>query len=226
MFAALTYYDNVSTVNISNDFLMKNYHHGNLKEELTACAVKICESEGYANLSIRKLAKESNVSQTAPYRHFKTKESLYASVAMEGFKKLSLATNIDTSKKVTKKKLVEKGVNYINFGLEHANTYDLMFGTAVGDFSNYPDLLDCANDTYENMRLSFSKLSNDPEEVIAYKCITLWSMLHGLVGILRKVAIVDQSDPEQTLGPISSATIIGGNLDFHLDKVLTGIIQS
>ena len=87
MFAALTYYDNVSTVNISNDFLMKNYHHGNLKEELTACAVKICESEGYANLSIRKLAKESNVSQTAPYRHFKTKESLYASVAMEGFQK-------------------------------------------------------------------------------------------------------------------------------------------
>ena len=50
MFAALTYYDNVSTVNISNDFLMRNYHHGNLKEELTACAVKICESEGYANL--------------------------------------------------------------------------------------------------------------------------------------------------------------------------------
>ena len=101
-----------------------------------------------------------------------------------------------------------------------------MFGTAVGDFSNYPELLDCANDTYENMRLSFSKLSNDPEEVIAYKCVTLWSMLHGLVGILRKVAIVDQLDPEQNNGPISSATIISGNLDFHLDKVITGIIQN
>jgi hypothetical protein len=51
-------------------------------------------------------------------------------------------------------------------------------------------------------------------------------MLHGLVGILRKVAIVDQLDPEQSNGPISSATIIGGNLDFHLDKVISGIIQS
>ena len=51
-------------------------------------------------------------------------------------------------------------------------------------------------------------------------------MLHGLVGILRKVAVVDQLDPEQTKGPITSASIIGGNLDFHLDKVLTGIIQS
>ena len=205
---------------------MKTYHHGNLKQELISCACRLCEENGYETLSMRSIAKESGVSQTAPYRHFDTKESLYASVAKVGFKKLSLATNIDTSKKVTKKKLVEKGVNYIKFGLEHANTYDLMFGTAVGDFSNYPDLLDCANDTYENMRLSFSKLSNDPEEVIAYKCITLWSMLHGLVGILRKVAVVDQLDPEETNGPITSATIIGDNLDFHLDKVITGIIQS
>ena len=76
------------------------------------------------------------------------------------------------------------------------------------------------------MRLSFSKLSDDPEEVIAYKCITLWSNLHGLVGILRKVAIVDQLNLKETKGPITSATIIGDNLDFHLDKVITGIIQS
>jgi len=205
---------------------MKTYHHGNLKQELISCACRLCEEHGYETLSMRSIAKESGVSQTAPYRHFDTKESLYASVAMEGFKKLSLATNLDTSKKVTKKNLVEKGINYINFGLEYANTYDLMFGTAVGDFSNYPDLLDCANDTYENMRLSFSKLSNDSEEIVAYKCITFWSMLHGLVGILRKVAVVDQLDSGQDLGPIPAASLIGDNLDLHLDKVITGIIQS
>ena len=205
---------------------MKTYHHGNLKQELISCACRLCEEHGYETLSMRSIAKESGVSQTAPYRHFDTKESLYASVAMEGFKKLSLATNLDTSKKVTKKNLVEKGINYINFGLEYANTYDLMFGTAVGDFSNYPDLLDCANDTYENMRLSFSKLSNDSEEIVAYKCITFWSMLHGLVGILRKVAVVDQLDSGPDLGPIPAASLIGDNLDLHLDKVITGIIQS
>ena len=87
-------------------------------------------------------------------------------------------------------------------------------------------MLDCANGTYENMKLSFSKLSDDSDEIIAYKCITLWSMLHGLVGILRKVAVVDELDPEQNDGPIKSASLIGDNLDMHLDKVLTGIIQS
>ena len=204
---------------------MKSYHHGNLKQELILCACKLCEENGYETLSMRSIAKESGVSQTAPYRHFETKESLYASVAMEGFKKLSKVTSIDTSQKVTKKKLIETSVNYINFGLENANTYDLMFGTAVGDFSNYPELLDCANATYENMRLSFAKLANDSEEIIAYKCITLWSMLHGLVGILRKVAIAGV-DAEPLKGPMTSANLIGNNLDLHLDKVLTGIIQN
>ena len=204
---------------------MKSYHHGNLKQELILCACRLCEENGYETLSMRSIAKESGVSQTAPYRHFETKESLYASVAMEGFKKLSKVTSIDTSQKVTKKKLIETSVNYINFGLENANTYDLMFGTAVGDFSNYPDLLDCANATYENMRLSFAKLANDSEEIIAYKCITLWSMLHGLVGILRKVAIAGV-DGEPLKGPMTSASLIGDNLDLHLDKVLTGIIQN
>ena len=36
-------------------------------------------------------------------------------------------------------------IKYIEFGLKNANTYDLMFGTAVGNFSPYPELLESAN---------------------------------------------------------------------------------
>jgi AcrR family transcriptional regulator len=192
---------------------MKSYHHGNLKQELIDCACRLCERDGYTKLSIRSLAKESGVSQTAPYRHFETKETLYASVATQGFKKLSKACHIDTDKKITKKHLVEIGYNY------------LMFGTAVGNFAEYPELLESANSTYENMRLSFSKLASDGDEVIAFKCITLWSMVHGLVGILRKVQVVGD-DFEEGVGPISTASVIATNLEDHLDKVLTGLIQS
>ncbi len=204
---------------------MKSYHHGNLKQELIDCACELCERDGYTKLSIRSLAKESGVSQTAPYRHFKTKEALYASVATDGFKKLSKACHIDTNKKVLKKHLIEKGRNYIEFGLNYANTYDLMFGTAVGNFAEYPELLESANMTYENMRLSFAQLADDDDDTIALKCITLWSMVHGLVGILRKVQVVGD-DFEDGIGPISTANVIADNLEDHLDRVLTGLIQS
>ena len=206
---------------------MKNYHHGNLKEELVSCASAMCERDGYTKLSIRSLAKESNVSQTAPYRHFKTKQDLYAAVATDGFNKLSKAIHVDADKKVTKKQLVEMASKYIEFGLKNANTYDLMFGTAVGNFAAYPDLLESANSSYDNFRSSFSKLANDSDEVIAFKCITLWSMVHGLVGILRKVQVIANEplmNPED--GPMTSALFIAGNLEDHLDKVVSGIIKN
>ena len=87
---------NVSSVNINvlckhcqhYAIAMKTYHHGNLKKELIKCACVMCERDGYTKLSIRSLAKESKVSQTAPYRHFKTKEDLYAAIVKEGFDKL------------------------------------------------------------------------------------------------------------------------------------------
>ena len=206
---------------------MKSYHHGNLKQELIDCACRLCERDGYTKLSIRSLAKESGVSQTAPYRHFKTKEVLYASVATEGFKKLSKAFHVDANKKIAKKHLVEIGCKYIEFGLKNANTYDLMFGTAVGNFADYPELLESANSSYENFRSSFSKLANDSDEVIAFKCITLWSMVHGLVGILRKVQVIgDESMIDSEVGPMSTANVIAGNLEDHLDKVVSGLIKN
>jgi len=206
---------------------MKNYHHGNLKEELISCACTMCERDGYTKLSIRSLAKESNVSQTAPYRHFKTKEDLYAAVSRRGFNKLSKAIHVDVEKKVTKKQIVDMAIKYIEFGLKNANTYDLMFGTAVGNFSAYPELLESANSSYDNFRSSFSKLANDTDEVIAFKCITLWSMVHGLVGILRKVQVIEDEpiiNPED--GPISTAILIASNLEDHLDKVVSGIVKN
>ena len=206
---------------------MENYHHGNLKEELINCASAMCERDGYTKLSIRSLAKESNVSQTAPYRHFKTKKDLYAAVSTNGFNKLSKAIHVDVDKKVTKKQIVGMAIKYIEFGLKNANTYDLMFGTAVGNFSPYPELLESANSSYDNFRSSFSKLANDSDEVIAFKCITLWSMVHGLVGILRKVQVIANEplmNPED--GPMTSALFIAGNLEDHLDKVVSGIIKN
>lgn len=204
---------------------MKTYHHGNLKEELIACACKLCDRDGYTKLSIRSLAKESGVSQTAPYRHFETKECVYAAVATVGFKKLNELVFFDSPKKITKTKLVTNASKYIEFGLKNANTYDLMFGTAVGNFADYPELLKSANETYDNMKDSFASLADDSEQVIAFKCITLWSMLHGLVGIIRKVNVVGD-DYDDSAGPISSANMIANNLEEHLDKVISGLISN
>ena len=69
------------------------YHHTNLKENLIQQAVFACEESGLENIRLRKLAKQLNVSQTAPYRHFQTKEDLLAELAAKGFEKMNAHMN-------------------------------------------------------------------------------------------------------------------------------------
>ena len=203
---------------------MKNYHHGNLKEELIKCACEICEKEGYAKLSIRSLAKESKVSQTAPYRHFKTKEELYAAVAREGFEKLYDVIS-KKSTLSTKEDLIRAGHEYIKFGLKNSNTYDLMFGTTFGGFNKYPTLLESANKTFELLQTNVKNIStNKDPEYVGEKCIGMWAYIHGLVGILRQVSMVPD-DYEDQDGPMDLSKKASKNIDEFLRKFIEDIIQ-
>jgi len=205
---------------------MKSYHHGNLKEELISCASVICERDGYAKLSIRSLAKESNVSQTAPYRHFKTKEELYAAVATEGFKKLHIAVFLQ-KQNVTLADFIKSSKSYIDFGLQNANTYDLMFGTVVGNFAEHPELVETANKTFDSLVLNLSSfLKEKDENIISGKSITVWALLHGMVGILRKQVLTEDDNYTSEFGPMSTTKRISSDLPAYLEKVLTGIIKA
>ncbi len=64
-----------------------NYHHGNLRQELMELAERHLIEGGVGDLSLRALAREIGVSQTAPYRHFRDKNALLAALATEGFRR-------------------------------------------------------------------------------------------------------------------------------------------
>ena len=128
------------------------YHHGNLRSELIRCACTLCEEHGHDKISLRGIAKEANVSQTAPYRHFETKESLLAAVAAHGFVEMqkSIDKIIDLSKtnKISKKTLIDAMLAYLDFAINNNNIYEVMFGTVIKDFRNFPDLHDAALEAY------------------------------------------------------------------------------
>ena len=197
---------------------MNSYHHGNLKKELLDCALKMCERDGYTKLSIRSLAKESNVSQTAPYRHFKTKEDLYAEVAIEGFNKIHKAISKYDSND-SKRNLIDGAKAYIKFGLKNANTYDLMFGTAIKDFTKYPMLFEAANKTYLHIRSTFKEFSKNKDDLyIEESCIDIWAKIHGMVGLLRKLEVVPVRLVEMPDTPFKAINLISKDLDSYLEK--------
>ena len=163
------------------------YHHGNLKEELISSACTMCEATGHDHMSLRSIAKEANVSQTAPYRHFKTKESLLAEVSKRGFEELTDKMKLAISKeniKSAKDRFLEMGLAYLEFGLEKRKTYDLMHSPII-DKVEFPELLNAAQGAFDELVQVLTDLfPGISEDDLGKKCIKFWAMMHGLVGLL------------------------------------------
>ena len=199
------------------------YHHGNLKENLIQQAVMACEESGWENISLRNLAKQLNVSQTAPYRHFETKEDLLAEVAAKGFEKMNTDMNKTSN-------FLANGLAYCDFALKYQNTYDLMFGNSLGSFTQYPALLDQAH-------LAFMTLENNLEdhlvnlghsdvskEIIEEKALSVWAFMHGIVGILRKTEIAS-ADTKPSEGPMKIMNNLANNWDKYIEKSINNILS-
>ena len=169
------------------------YHHGNLKEELISSACIICEADGHDRMSLRSIAKEAKVSQTAPYRHFKTKESLLAEVSTRGFTELKEILQNANAKKTlsTRDRFLEMGQTYIEFGLSKRNTYDLMHSPVI-DKTQFPELLNSAVGAFEELVCVLAELNPGiSAKDLDIKCIHYWALVHGLVGLLRNDSLAE-----------------------------------
>ena len=199
------------------------YHHGNLKENLIQQAVLACEESGWENISLRNLAKQLNVSQTAPYRHFETKEDLLAEVAAKGFEKMNADMNKTSN-------FLASGLAYCDFALKYQNTYDLMTGNSLGSFTQYPALLDQAQSAFvtleNNLEAHLLNLGHSdlPKEIIEEKALSVWAFMHGIVGILRKTETASEDAPASE-GPMKIMKNLSKNWDEFIEKSIKNILS-
>ncbi len=156
-----------------------NYHHGNLRQALIDAALTLLEQGGLEKLSLRAIARQAGVSQTAPYSHFKNRDELLAAVAAEGFRRFqdSMETEaVNTSS--SGDRVAAFGTGYIEFGLANPALYRLMFR---GDKS----LLQSIETLSDASGSSFSLIENGVAEMLGHAdrdaAIAAWSLVHGVV---------------------------------------------
>ena len=120
---------------------------------------------------------------------------------------------------VSERNLIDGAKAYIKFGLKNANTYDLMFGTAIKDFTKYPMLFEAANKTYLHIRSTFKEFSKNKDDLyIEESCIDIWAKIHGMVGLLRKLEVVPVKLVEMPDTPFKAINLISKDLDSYLKK--------
>jgi AcrR family transcriptional regulator len=167
-----------------------SYHHGDLRQAILDAA---CEYLGKANadsLSLRALARKIGVSQTAPYRHFDSRNALFAAIATWGFNILEedLRKAQENSQALgSGEVLIATAMAYLAFSESHREKYQLFFNSSLVDFEEYEDLQLAGDSCFEVMLEMIRQGKNEgvfldrPEEELA---ATIWSGLHGMASLL------------------------------------------
>lgn len=100
-----------------------------LREEILAVSREIIATEGYAALTMRKLAERIGYSPAALYLHFRSREEIAQQVSREVYAKLlaELTSAIAVYDKDPVGRLRALARAYVDFGLKNPQTYALIF---------------------------------------------------------------------------------------------------
>ncbi|GEM68881.1 TetR family transcriptional regulator [Sphingobacterium mizutaii NBRC 14946 = DSM 11724] len=157
-----------------------------LKEQIITCSREIVEKEGWAALSIRKIADAIEYSVPVIYKHFENKEAISAHFVQEGFINLleSINHEIDTKESINTK-IKQLSLGYWLFAVNFPKHYEIMFGLGIPTCEK-------TNESEEIKKVSNLMLALIDEAILAsgktdldryLKLKTLWSILHGIVAM-------------------------------------------
>ena len=165
----------------------QTYHHGDLPGTLMNLALAHIEAQGTQKLSLRALAREAGVSPTAPYKHFPTKQCLLAAIATQGFQTLADRTNrVIRETPDLDERVIAMGMEYINFACQNPTTYHLMFGSVLGDFSDYEMLQNAAVGSYDEVNKVLAEVAvrKGPQVNVEQLGGVVWAIVHGLSALM------------------------------------------
>lgn len=154
---------------------MSSYHHGDLRRALIDHALEAIAERGVAALSLRDVARRAGVSHAAPAHHLGDKAGLLTAIAIEGFEQLTAVTA------ATGGDLVEGGLAYIRWALDHPAHYEVMFRPEL--LHDDDPHLAAAREAGSAVLFDAVRRFGAPEADAALGVIAAWSWAHGFIGL-------------------------------------------
>ena len=111
-----------------------------VKERILDTAINLITTTGFNNTSMRKIALELGMSATNIYNYFSSKDSIYLEIQTKGFDilfKRFAGSCIET--KFPQEKIRCMITEYLTFGIENPNLYNIIFSMDTPKYSDYRD---------------------------------------------------------------------------------------
>jgi AcrR family transcriptional regulator len=159
------------------------YHHGDLRRAVLDAALDVIETSGPGAISLRDLARRAGVSHAAPAHHFKDKAGLLTAIAVEGNE--MLADSLAEALAEERTSLIDLGVRYVRFALEHPAHFEVMFRPDLYH-RKAPELVAARERTGRMLRGTVETMSEEdrgPDASVAQ--LAAWSVAHGFANLVR-----------------------------------------
>ena len=163
---------------------------GSVRESLLEAARIELIEHGRASISLRAVARRAEVSHASPKYFFRDKAGMLTVLATEGFRALTSALRA-VRQAATPQPLAAVGHTYIDFGLQNAALFDLMF--SPGDLhADDPELLQAQHDAIGELTSAVAEITGGgpltPRGTPQMSLIS-WALAHGLVVLARDGAL-------------------------------------
>jgi len=169
----------------------RGYHHGNLKEALLRAALELIAQKGPAGFTFAEAARWAGVSPAAPYRHFRDRDELLASIALRGFNlfEAALARAWDDGCPDVFVAFDRLGKAYLNFARTEPAYYSAMFEAAIPLATN-PELREAGDRAFAVLRAAAEKIcaqtptrTKPPALMVA---LHIWAISHGIASLFGR----------------------------------------
>ncbi len=193
----------------------RGYHHGNLREALIRAALELIASKGAAGFTFAEAARVAGVSPAAPYRHFRDRDELMASVALLGFEQFeaALARAWDEGRPDVFTALERLGKAYLEFARTQSAFYSAMFESGV-PVGVSPELRAASERAFSVLRGAADKICaaipsgvRPPALMVA---LHIWVMAHGIASLFGR------GDRAQRALPMSPEELLEADMLVYL----------
>src|SRR5258707_1825910 len=167
----------------------RGYHHGNLKEALLQAALGLIAEKGPAGFTFADAARSAGVSAAAPYRHFRDRDDLLASIAQRGFEQFeaTLTAAWDDGRPDTVSAFERVGKAYLAFARDEPAFYSAMFESGIPVDLN-PTLMAASERAFGIIRAAAERLAamappGPPRPPALMRALHIWSRPHGVASL-------------------------------------------
>ncbi len=157
-----------------------------IETDIRQAALRLFGEHGYRNVSLRAIGRELNLSATALYRYFDSKEALLAAIRAEGFAELKShlvqAQDTEESPMATVRTAVKV---YLDFALSSRDLYSLMYEFDQAEVAEDPNVAINRRSAFaeaERMAEALLKATNQQGDLNELAHM-FWIGTHGLAAL-------------------------------------------